>query len=375
MVDFTSSLYLGLEHPSTSIPPWRRLTTGAPAALVESRSARRVARDLAALIGGAQGVLMPSTLHLFVDLFRNGLRRVAVFWDEALYPVASWGIELAAARGAPSTAMPHLGPRIDDHWIRRHTPRGFIPVIVTDGFCTGCGREAPLRRYARAVQRCGGLVIVDDTQALGLFGARPSRAAPLGVGGGGSLRRQHLIGAPILVGASLAKAFGVPLAVLVGPSRLISALIERSETCVHTSPPSAPLVAAAMAALLHTGRYGASLRTALVRRIVAFRRGITDLGLQATGGLFPVQSIALPGADGEEETMQAHLELAVRGVRTVVSRPACRHRRLLTFVIRANHRWDQLARTLRIVGATLRPGARRRATAGLSRELMTGAFQ
>ena len=36
VVDFTSSLYLGLEHPSTSIASWRRLTTGAPAAVLES---------------------------------------------------------------------------------------------------------------------------------------------------------------------------------------------------------------------------------------------------------------------------------------------------------------------------------------------------
>jgi 8-amino-7-oxononanoate synthase len=353
--DFTSSLYLGLEHPSTSLAPWRRLTSGAPAALVESRSAVRVASELAALVGGTRGLLMPSTLHLFVDLFMNGLPRAALFWDEALYPVASWGIELAAARGTPSTAMPHLGHRIDDRWLRLRTPRGFAPVIVTDGFCIGCGRQAPLRHYFEAVRRCGGMVIVDDTQALGLFGANPSSDAPFGVGGGGSVRHQDLTGAPILVGASLAKAFGVPLAILVGSSPVISALIERSETRVHTSPPSAALIAAAAAALHHTRRYGASLRSALARRIVAFRRGLADLGLEATGGLFPVQSIALSDVDGADETMRAHRALALRGVRTVVSRPGCRRRRLLTFVIRANHRWDHLSRALHVLGDTLRP--------------------
>jgi 8-amino-7-oxononanoate synthase len=375
VVDFTSSLYLGRDHPSASIRPWQRLTTGAPAALVEPQSATGVARDLAALIGGARAVVMASTLHLFVDLFTNSLPQAALFWDEALYPVASWGIELAAARGAPATALPHLGHPINDRWIRSRTPRGLRPVIVTDGFCTGCGRQAPLRRYVEAVRGLGGLVVVDDTQALGLFGARPSPGAPFGVGGGGSLRRHGLEHAPVVVGASLAKAFGVPLAVLVGPAAVISAWLNTSETRVHTSPPSAPIIAAAKAALVHTRRYGASLRSALARRIAAFRRGLGELGLEATGGLFPVQSIALSEVDGDDETMQAHHALAVCGVRTVVSRPECRRRRLLTFVIRADHRWTQLAYTLQVLGATLRPRHRGRIPAYPPRELSTGVSQ
>jgi 8-amino-7-oxononanoate synthase len=365
VVDFTSSLYLGLEHPSASLLPWRRLTTGAPAALVEPRGGARVARELAALVGGAQALLMPSTLHLFIDLFTNGLPGTALFWDEALYPVACWGIELAGARGAPTMALPHLGPEIDDRWLRRHTPPGLRPVIVTDGFCTGCGREAPLRRYVEAVQGSGGMVVIDDTQALGVFGAKPSSEVPFGVGGGGSLRRQGLAGAPVLVGASLAKAFGVPLAVLVGPSKLISVLMDKSETRVHTSPPSAPLIEAAKAALLHTTRYGANLRQALAHRIAAFRRGVEDLGVEASGGLFPVQSLVLPQVEGQDDTMRTHQALAVHGVRTVVSRPGCRRRRSLTFVIRANHRWDHLAHALHVLGATLRPEHRRLAVSSI----------
>ena len=34
VLDFTSALYLGLQHPSRSLRPWRQFTTGAPAALV-----------------------------------------------------------------------------------------------------------------------------------------------------------------------------------------------------------------------------------------------------------------------------------------------------------------------------------------------------
>ena len=70
MLDFTSALYLGLGHPSASLAPWRALTLGRPAALEEPPGGRGLARDLALLMGGEAGLLYPSTLHLFRDLFQ-----------------------------------------------------------------------------------------------------------------------------------------------------------------------------------------------------------------------------------------------------------------------------------------------------------------
>lgn len=362
MVDFTSSLYLGLEHPSPSVAPWRHLTSGAPAALGEPAAALELGEALAALVGGERALLMPSTLHLFVDLLGSGLPGAALFWDQSLYPIAAWGIELAAARGVPTSRLPHLAADVDDAWLARRTPRGHRPVIVTDGFCTGCGRPAPLRRLAEAVERHGGLVIVDDTQALGLFGSAPSPSAPFGLGGGGSVRRQELEGAPILVGASLAKAFGVPIATAVGPAGLIEAFAARSRMRVHTSPPSMPVINAAHGALAHAGRRGDELRARLAHLIALFRRGTEALGLRAEGGLFPVQSLRFDGnddADGDDRILRAHETLAELGVRSVVTRAACRRRRVLTFLIRANHRKGEVAQALNALRATVRgrPGA------------------
>jgi 8-amino-7-oxononanoate synthase len=361
VVDFTSSLYLGLEHPSAAVAPWRRLTSGAPAALAEPEGAVELAAALADLIGGERALLMPSTLHLFVDFFTSALSNAALFWDEALYPVARWGIELAARRGVPAAPLPHLGEGLDAAWFARHTPPGRRPVIVTDGFCTGCGREAPLGRYVEAVRRRSGLVVIDDTQALGLFGASPSLEDPFGVDGGGSLRRQNLAGAPIVVGASLAKSFGVPLAVVTGPARVIAAFAERSAMRSHTSPPSAPLIHAGRAALALSARGGGDLRRRLARRIDEFRRAAAAMGRATAGGVFPVQSVMGDLDDGEmdadpgDETLRAHEALEVLGVRTVITRPACRRRRALTFVLRANHRRDELEHALRALSTTVRP--------------------
>jgi 8-amino-7-oxononanoate synthase len=372
VVDFTSSLYLGLEHPSAAVAPWRRLTSGAPAALAEPEGAPELAAALAALIGGERALLMPSTLHLFVDFFTSALSDAALFWDEALYPVARWGIELATRQGVPATPLPHLGEGLDAAWFARRTPPGRRPVIVTDGFCTGCGREAPLGRYVEAVRRRAGLVVLDDTQALGLFGASPSREDPFGVDGGGSLRRQNLAGAPIVVGASLAKSFGVPLAVVTGPARVIAAFAERSATRSHTSPPAVPLIHAGSAALAASARGGRELRRRLARRIDAFRRAAAAMGLVAEGGMFPVQSVTSHGGTHDDETLRAHEALEAFGVRTVVTRPACRRRRALTFVLRANHRRDELEHALRVLKTTLRPRREAGPLSFVSRQLAPG---
>ena len=60
-------------------------------------------------------------------------------------------------------------------------------------------------------------------------------------------------------------------------------------------------------------------------------------------------------ANPAEETLRAHEALAALGVRTVITRPACRRRRALTFVLRANHRRDELEHALRALRTIARP--------------------
>jgi 8-amino-7-oxononanoate synthase len=92
VLDFTSALYLGLHHPKASLRPWEQLTTGRPAALEEPPGARAVAHKLAALVGCEGAVLVPSTLHLFWDLFGMlAHARVIIYMDAGAYPIAGWG--------------------------------------------------------------------------------------------------------------------------------------------------------------------------------------------------------------------------------------------------------------------------------------------
>jgi 8-amino-7-oxononanoate synthase len=251
MLDFTSALYLGIRHPSQLLRPWSQLTTGKPAALGSPPSSHAVASALAELQGCERATLLPSTLHLFFDLFevlrREGMR---LYIDAGAYPMARWGAEWAASRGALLRQFPHYDPVSAQQMIEQDSASGLRPVILADGFCPDCGRTAPLPEYLRSVIRDRGYVVLDDTQALGIWGQAPSELNPYGSGGGGSLRLHNICSHNVIIGSSLAKGFGVPLAMLGGGAKLISQFLRRSETRVHASPPSIAVLHAADHALM-----------------------------------------------------------------------------------------------------------------------------
>lgn len=346
VIDFTSALYLGLRHASGSLRPWAQLTTGAPAALAEAPAAGAVGRRLAALVGCERATVAPSTLHLFWDLF--GMLRgdgCAIYLDAGSYPVARWGAERAGAGGVPLHSFAP-GDVAALRRLLRHRRR-LRPIVVTDGFLPG-GGAAPIGAYLACVRMYGGQLIVDDTQALGIFGHSASAARPYGLGGGGSLRRWGFGGRDVVVVSSLAKAFGAPLAVMAGGRALIDRFEAASETRVHCSPPSLAAVHAAEHALDLNDEQGDALRLRLAQNVGRFRRGLAGVGLSAAGGLFPVQTLQLPeGIDAGE----LHGRLLGAGIRTFLQRQ--RGRPCLSFIITAAHRGSEIDRAVAAVAGAL----------------------
>jgi 8-amino-7-oxononanoate synthase len=346
VIDFTSALYLGLRHGSGSLRPWAQLTTGTPAALAEAPAAGVTAGRLAALIGCERAILAPSTLHLFWDLFgmvRGG--EYAIYLDAGAYPVARWGAERAAAGGVPLHSFAAGDVAALRRLLRQH--RGLRPIVVTDGFRPG-GGAVPLEAYLACVQTYGGQLIVDDTQSLGIFGHSANAVWPYGIGGGGSLRRRRVGGRDVVVVSSLAKAFGVPLAVLAGSGALIDRFEAASETRVHCSPPSLAAIHAAEHALDLNDEHGDALRLRLAQNVRRFRRGLAVAGLGAAGGLFPVQTLQLPeGVDAPE----LHSRLLGEGIRTYLQRR--RGRPCLSFIITAGHRGSEIDEAVAAVAGAL----------------------
>lgn len=337
MLDFTSALYLGFHHPSRSLRSWDQLSAGAPAALTVPAGTEAITCAVAALQGLGAATLATSTLHLFWDLFRvlEGEGRMVVHIDAEAYPVLRWGVERAAHRGVVVRTFRHHDADELDLAVRAGRGRRQRPVVVTDGVCPNCGRAAPLRCYLDVVRRHGGILVVDDTQALGVLGAGPGSPAPYGTGGGGSPRWHGICGPELLVAASLAKGLGAPVATLSGTPQVVARFEAESETRVHSSPPSIANLRAAEHALTLNRLGGDDLRLRLARSVLRFRARTAELGLRTLGGMFPVQTLApVPGLEATE----LHRLLDARGVRAVLQRPRAGVGPRLTLLITARHR-------------------------------------
>jgi 8-amino-7-oxononanoate synthase len=352
VLDFTSALYLGMRHGSGSLRPWGQLTTGAPAALTSPPGANAVAQKLAALQGCERGILAPSTLHLFWDLFGVLSReKVAIYVDEGIYPIARWGAERAALRGATVRRFPHHNANELGLLLERDAPLGMRPIIVTDGFCPTDGQPAPIAAYLKAAKTYEGCVVMDDTQALGILGNQPEPQAPYGRGGGGMLRWTNVRDPNVIMIASLAKGFGVPVAVLAGCRTLVQEFKERSETRVHCSPPSVAVIHAAEHALAINKEYGDALRQRLAQLVRHFRNRLAEVGLSATGGLFPVQKLAqLASIDAR----MLHEELLRLGIRTVLHRNHNGHGARIGFIITARHSEREIDRAIGVLAQVIK---------------------
>ena len=354
MIDFTSALYLGLHHAHAQLRPWSRLTLGKPAALSPPPESAAIADRLAGLIGCQRAALGTSTLHLFWDLFgqvgrERAAERAVIYVDEGAYPIARWGVERALARGALVRGFKHFDAAALRLALRRDVASGRAPVVVTDGFCPGCGRHAPLAAYLDSVHTGGGRLIIDDTQALGVYG-QSGGAAPYGYGGGGSLRRQRITDHSVIVIASLAKGFGVPLAVLAGSADAVQRFTRRSETRVHCSPPSIAMLRAAEQALIVNAARGDWLRDQLAQRVRYFRARLAELALRAEGGLFPVQTLRLTPA---EAAIDLHRHLRDGGIDTVLHRDRDGSGPRLSFIVTARHRRSEIDRAVKVLADAL----------------------
>ena len=311
--DFTSASYLGLRHASRVLRPWGALTTGRPAAVQPVPGAAAVARRLAELQGCEAATLLPSTLHAAWDV--SALvdpRRDVLLHDAALYPILGSTVGLAAARGVVARPFVSDAPASLERAQRGVQRR---PVVLVDGLCPACGGPAPLRELLAVVRRQNGLLVIDDTQAVGILGVRGGLVRAWGQGGGGSLRFHGLTGAPdVLVIASLGKALGVPAASVSGSRAVIAEYETRSHARVHSSPVSSADVRALEHALAVNDKDGETLRRRAADAVRRWRAALKTLGITADGGSLPVQALApLPRRDAA----RLHRRLARAGVLAV----------------------------------------------------------
>lgn len=331
MLDLTSSLFLGLHHPAPGGPGtggWTSLTTGRAAALGEPVAATRVAARVAALLGSPAGVVHRSALHALVDVV-DVLAPTTVLVDDAAYPL----VRVAAGSGpGPVHGFRHHDVRDAGRLLAGAGPR---PLVVTDGWCAGCNRPAPLAALERVVRAAGGTLVVDDTQAFGV----------LGPGGSGTWRWSGGRPAAAVQVVSLAKGLGAPLTVTAGPRPVVARLASHG-TRWHASPPTAADLRAADRATDPRAVPAVDARRRwlwwLVRRLLA---GVRRLGLQVAGLPFPVVHVGGSHLD----PLAAAGALRRHGVRALVLTPACRPVPTLTLVVTADRTPADLDRVLHVL--------------------------
>ncbi|MCI5222761.1 MAG: pyridoxal phosphate-dependent aminotransferase family protein [Candidatus Electrothrix sp. AR4] len=349
-MDFTSALYLGLRHPSRSLRSWSALTTGAPAALMSPRGAGKTAQALADLIGCERTILLPSTLHAFWDLF--GLlatQNIAIYLDAESYPIMHWGGERAVAHGVPLRLFPHHDVERLRRLLRADMCKGIKPVIAVDGFCPACGTSAPVKEYLALARKHKGYLLLDDTQALGVFGQNPQHSIPYGLGGGGSLRLHNIYGPEVIVVSSLAKGFGVPVTVLAGSRNLVNWFANRSETRIHCSPPSVAVIHAVEHALQINAAYGDQLRRHLARLVLSFSRMLAAAGIRLLKGLFPVQTLLPENSGLDVNAVRLHDALLDCGIRSVLHHGHSGRRAQLSFLLTARHELDDIVQSAEVL--------------------------
>lgn len=335
MIDFTSSLYLGMKHSSNELDGWQQLTTGVPAALGEPGLATQVGNYVAGMQGLEKGLTAPSTLHLYWDLFDFlSYRPIVLFIDEKVYPVSRYGIEKLLLRNIPIYTFRHFDAAHVAELIKKNCTRLKIPVIVTDGWCPACGGAAPLRQYAGMVKPLNGWVIVDDTQAFGILGAGKKMGRPYGKGGGGLLQWQFLRADTMITIVSLAKGFGVPLSVMSGTRAFIGAFASHSQTRVNSSPVSLAHLQAAMNAFRINRLEGDDRRAALWRNTCRLKTLLQKAGIAVQGGIFPVQTIR---CRSRQQTIMLWEELKKNNVRAVLITPHGEQQPVLSLILRNDH--------------------------------------
>lgn len=160
-IDFSSSLYLGFNHSSKELGRWSSLTLGKPVVMEETENSKKVSSALARLIGCEEGIFLPSTLHSFFDIFETlkSLGISTVFIDNRIYPIVRWSIERLQTKGIKIVEFLHHDFISLEKKIELYGKK-LTPVVVSCGFCPGCGRGAPLKKYAEIVNYYKGFLVI-----------------------------------------------------------------------------------------------------------------------------------------------------------------------------------------------------------------------
>jgi 7-keto-8-aminopelargonate synthetase-like enzyme len=292
-INFGGSSYLGLasnpEILEAGVEALRAWGSGAPLARdqqVVTCAHQDVEREAASYFG-TQAALYVSSGYLFGLIAIAAIREryTTVFFDERVHYSLR---EAVAGCGLVSHAYRHLD--VDDlkEQLARHLSDSGKPLVVTDGVFATFGEIAPIGRLSSLVAEYGGKVLVDESHAFGVLGAS-----------GRGAHEHHGVTTPlVLVGGSLAKAFGV-CGGIVPASHDEVEVFRRMPAAVGASGGMAAAAAMCAASLRHVRRHP-ELLLRLRENVTYAKSGLRRLGVDVPETIVPVATFSV----GSQETMQ-----------------------------------------------------------------------
>jgi 8-amino-7-oxononanoate synthase len=301
LLNFATTDYLGLAaDPRISrvlgaLMPRTRVSLGAPRLLAHDNLTPWLERTLAARVGQERALVFPSTTHAARDVLALLVgSHGSCFVDEWAYPISVDAAQLAAADGlGRARRFPHDDAAALGAALAKHGAGD--AVVVCDGVYPATAAAAALGPLLRTARRFDAVMYVDDAHGFGVLGGGASAAQPYGRGGGGTPAYASLPPGRFVHVGSLSKSFGAPVSFVAGPAAFIDRLRATAGTFVHSSPPAAPTLLAALVSLTCSAATGDRRRRDLAQAVQRFRAGLERLGLPlATHGLFPIQSLHYP---------------------------------------------------------------------------------
>jgi glycine C-acetyltransferase len=285
LLNFASNDYLGLsQHPSVkqaairAIEQWGVGVASPRMAAGTLQLHAELERELAKFLGTGDAMVFASGYHANTGLFESLLSdRDYLFCDELVRPSLADGIRLSRARvySYRNQDMEHLEDRL------RRSRSARFRVIATDGVFGLSGLTANLRDLYGLAAKYNALVVVDDSQGIGILGEH-----------GRGTHDQLGLGDRIDL---VTGTFGVTLGggaggFVAGRKELVAWLRQKSRAYLSSTALPPACVAAAQQSLSLL-RSEPQLREQLGMNVKMFRDALAEHGLWATEGEHPAVAV------------------------------------------------------------------------------------
>ena len=287
LINFASSDYLGLaHHPEVkkaaiaAIEEWGIGVASPRMAAGTLPLHAELERELAAFLGTGDALVFPSGYHANTGLFESLLTdRDYLFCDELIRPSLADGVRLGRARvwSYRNQDMEHLEDRL------RRSRAARFRVIVTDGVFPLSGLVANLRDIYGLAAKYNALVVVDDSQGIGIVGES----------GGGTHDLLGLVDRIDLVSGTFGAALGGGAGGFVaGRKEVVGWLRQKSRSYLSSTALPPASVAAAHKAL-ELVRSEPQLREQLAMNVKLFRDALAEHGLWTAEGDHPAVAVLI----------------------------------------------------------------------------------